>query len=134
MARRGGRNDDAIAEAMGMIAGVLGGNANGAGISANRQLEEFQRNNPLLFKRTHDSEGAQKWLKEIERIFRVIGCAKNLKVRGNFLRRYFPEDVRGKKEIEFLELKQGSMTVPEYASKFVELAKYYAHYTNDEAG
>jgi len=42
-----------------------------------------------------------------------------------FLDRYFPEDVRGKKEIEFLELKQGNMSVTEYAAKFVELAKFY---------
>src|SRR4051812_114961 len=142
-----------------MIAGVLGGNANGAVIGADRQLNSFQRNNPPLFKGTHDPDGAQKWLKEIERIFRVIDCAENLKVRygthmlseeaddwwvttkteldsdgiaitwaifkREFLRKYFPEDVRGRKEIEFLELTQGSMTVPEYASKFVELAKYY---------
>src|SRR3954471_19598638 len=155
MAGRGGRNDDVIVEVLGMIAGVLGGNAGGAGIGADRQLGNFQRNNPLLFKGTHDSEGAQKWLKEIERIFRVIDCAENLKVRYNthmlseeaddwwlatraeldadgvaiswavfkreFLRRYFPEDVQGRKEIEFLELTQGNMTVPEYASKFVEL-------------
>ena len=41
------------------------------------------------------------------------------------------EDVRGKKEIEFLELKQGDMFVTEYAAKFVELAKFYPHYTPD---
>src|SRR3954469_13561876 len=81
MAGRGGRNDDAIAEALGMIAGVLGGDAVGAWIGANRQLGNFQRNNPPLFKGTHDPEGAQKWLKEIERIFRVIDYAENLKVR-----------------------------------------------------
>src|SRR3954464_4351697 len=167
MAGRGGRNDDAIAEALGMIADVLGGNVNGAVIGADRQLNSFQRNNPPLFKGTHDPEGAQKWLKEIGRIFRVIDCAENLKVRygthmlskeaddwwmatrdeldadgvaiswvvfkREFLRRYFPADVRGRKEIEFLELTQDKMTVPEYASKFVELAKYYVHYNNDEA-
>ncbi|XP_058768440.1 uncharacterized protein LOC131642183 [Vicia villosa] len=132
-----------------MIAGVLGGNPNGARISANRQLGEFQWNNLPLLKGTHDPEDAQKWMKEIERIFRVIDCAENVKVRDEldvdgveitwavfrreFLRRYFPEDVRGRKEIEFLELKQGSVTVPEYASKFVELAKYYSHYNNEEA-
>ena len=33
-----------------------------------------------------------------------------------FLRKYFPEDVRGKKEIEFLELRQGNSTVTEYAA------------------
>jgi len=49
--------------------------------------------------------------------------------RREFLNRYFPKDVRGKKEIEFLELKQGDMSVTEYAAKFVELAKFYPHYT-----
>ncbi|XP_058726571.1 uncharacterized protein LOC131597932 [Vicia villosa] len=139
MAGRGGRNDDAIVEALGMIAGVLGGNPNGAGLGANKQLGELQWNNPPLLKGTHDPDGAQKWLKEIERIFRVIDYAENMKVRygthmlseeagdlwvanraeldadgveitwvvfrREFLRRYFPEDVQGRKEIEFLELK-----------------------------
>src|SRR3954466_1642934 len=54
--------------------------------------------------------------------------------KREFMRKYYPEDVRGKKEIEFLELKQGSMIVLEYVSKFVELAKHYVHYTNDAAG
>jgi len=49
--------------------------------------------------------------------------------KREFLNRYFPEDVRGKKEIEFLEMKQGNMSVTEYAAKFVELAKFYPHYT-----
>ncbi|XP_058740850.1 uncharacterized protein LOC131613174 [Vicia villosa] len=162
-----GRNDDALAEALGMIAGVLGGGTVGAGIGADRQLGNFQRNNPPMFKGTHDPEGAQKWLKEVERIFRVIDCAENLKVRfgthmlseeaddwwlstkaeldagdtaitwtvfrREFLRRYFPEDVRGRKEVEFLALVQGNMSVPEYAAKFVELARYYVHYNEDEA-
>ena len=53
--------------------------------------------------------------------------------RREFLDRYFPEDVRGKKEIQFLELKQGDMSVTEYAAKVVELAKFYPHYTPDTA-
>src|ERR1043165_7288452 len=132
MAGRGnGRNDDAIAEALGMLAGVLGGNQQGAAIGADRQLGNFQRNNPPLFKGTHDPEVAQKWLKETEEIFQVIDCAEDLKVRYDtymlaeeaddwwvanrnemeqdgtvltwvvirrfFLRKYFPEDIRGKK-------------------------------------
>ena len=44
--------------------------------------------------------------------------------KREFLDRYFPEDVRGKKEIEFLELKQGNMSVTEYAAKFVELPSF----------
>jgi hypothetical protein len=53
--------------------------------------------------------------------------------RREFLDRYFLEDVRGKKEIEFLELKQDNMTVTEYAAKFVEMAKFYPHYTAETA-
>ena len=53
--------------------------------------------------------------------------------RREFLDRYYPEDVRGKKEIEFLELKQGDMSVIEYAAKFVELAKFYPQYTAETA-
>ena len=45
-----------------------------------------------------------------------------------FLEKYFPKDVRNKKEMEFLELKQGNMTVAEYATKFKELVKYFPHY------
>lgn len=41
-----------------------------------------------------------------------------------FLEKYFPPDVRSKKEIEFLEVKQGNMVVDEYNAKFVELVKF----------
>ena len=46
-----------------------------------------------------------------------------------FLRKYFPKHVHGKKEIEFLELKQENLTVTEYTSRFMELAKYYPYYS-----
>ncbi|XP_028223071.1 uncharacterized protein LOC114404174 [Glycine soja] len=45
-----------------------------------------------------------------------------------FLEIYFPEDVRNKKKMEFLELKQGNMIVTEYAAKFEELVRYFPHY------
>ncbi|KAI5396873.1 hypothetical protein KIW84_062923 [Lathyrus oleraceus] len=64
-----GRDDAAIAEALGMLAGVLGGNPKVVGMGAARQLSEFQKNNPPMFKGAYDPDGAQKWLKEIERIF-----------------------------------------------------------------
>ena len=44
------------------------------------------------------------------------------------LEEYFPEDVRNKKEMEFLELKQGNMTMAKYAAKFEELMRYFPHY------
>lgn len=44
--------------------------------------------------------------------------------RVQFLNKYFPKYVCSKKEIEFLELKQGNMTIVEYAAKFEELVKF----------
>ncbi|XP_058774552.1 uncharacterized protein LOC131648839 [Vicia villosa] len=40
-----------------------------------------------------------------------------------FLENYFPEDCRGKKEVELLELKQRNGNVAEYAARFQELIK-----------
>ena len=40
-----------------------------------RMLETFLRNHPPTFKGRYDPDGAQTWLKEIERIFRVMQCS-----------------------------------------------------------
>jgi len=163
-----GRNDAAIAAALEAVAQAVGQQPNvGASNEGVRMLETFLRNHPPTFKGRYDPDEAQKWLKEVERIFRVMQCSEVQKVRfgshmlaevaddwwvsllpileqdgtvvtwvvfrREFLDRYFPEDVRGKKEIEFMELKQGDMSVTEYAAKFVELAKFYPHYTPDTA-
>lgn len=42
-------------------------------------------------------------------------------LRTDFLGKDFPADLRTKKKIEFLELKQRSMIVTEYAAKFKEV-------------
>jgi len=164
-----GRNDAAIAAALEVVAQAVGQqpNANAGANAEVRMLETFLRNHPPTFKGRYDPDGAQTWLKEIERVFRVMQCTEAQKVRfgthmlaeeaddwwvsllpileqdgaevtwavfkREFLDRYFPKDVRGKKEIEFLELKQGNMSVTEYAAKFVELAKFYPHYTPETA-
>ncbi|XP_058727874.1 uncharacterized protein LOC131599593 [Vicia villosa] len=157
-----GRNDAAIAAALEAMAQAMQNQPNADENAGSRSLATFQRENPPVFKGTHDPDGALDWLKEIERIFRVMDCTSAQKVRYGthmlakeaddwwletrrrleahgeeitwiafrmeFLRKYFPEDVRGKKEIEFLELKQGNKSVVEYAAKFGELAKFYQYY------
>ncbi|XP_058769023.1 uncharacterized protein LOC131642874 [Vicia villosa] len=162
-----GRNDAAIAAALQAVAQAVQNQHNAGGNDESRSLSTFQRENPPTFRGKHDPDGAQNWLKEIERIFRVMDCTEGQKVRygthklageaddwwlgtrqrleitgevitwvvfsREFLRKYFPEDVRGKKEIEFLELKQGNSTVTEYAAKFVELVQFYPHYTAETA-
>ena len=128
-----GRNDDAIAAALQAVAQAVQNPPNA------NENDEFQKNNPPTFKGRYDPDGAQTWLREIERIFRGMDYPEAQKVRlgthmlaeeaddwwistrqllratgevitwvvfsREFLRKYFPEDVRGKKEIEFLELK-----------------------------
>ena len=42
--------------------------------------------------------------------------------RATFLEKYFPENVRNQKEIEFLQLKQWGMIVDQYTARFNELA------------
>jgi len=38
--------------------------------------------------------------------------------KEEFFRKYFLADLRNKKEVEFLQLKQGGMSFAEYAAKF----------------
>ncbi|XP_027364444.1 uncharacterized protein LOC113871551 [Abrus precatorius] len=45
-----------------------------------------------------------------------------------FLEKYFPENVRRAKETEFMYLRQGNMTVGEYAAKFEALSEYATYY------
>jgi len=44
--------------------------------------------------------------------------------KAEFLREYFPEDLKTRKEVEFLNLKKESMSVAEYAAKFKEVARF----------
>ncbi|KEH17094.1 hypothetical protein MTR_0044s0040 [Medicago truncatula] len=60
-----GRNDAALAAAQ-----AVGQHPN-ANAEA-RMLETFMKKNPPTFKGHYDPDGAQTWLKEIERIFRVM--------------------------------------------------------------
>jgi len=69
-----GRNDATIAAALQAMAQAVGQQPN-AGVGANgevRMLETFLRNHPPTFKGRYDPDGAQMWLKEVERIFRVM--------------------------------------------------------------
>jgi len=156
-----GRNDVAIAAALQAMTQVVGQQPNVGGNDGVCMLETFLRNHSPTFKCRYDHDGAQTWLKEVERIFRVMQCNEAQMVRfgthmldeeadywwvstrpllengvegvtwavfrREFLSRYFPEDVRRKKEIEYPELKQGDMSVTEYATRF------YLHYNAETA-
>ena len=78
-----GGNDAAIATALQAVAQSVGQQPNfGAGANDGvRMLETFLRNHPPTFKGRYDPDGAQTWLKEVERIFRVMQCSEVQKVR-----------------------------------------------------
>ncbi|XP_050907359.1 uncharacterized protein LOC127120836 [Lathyrus oleraceus] len=161
-----GENDRAIAEALAAMAQAMQAQQNPP-VDEFKNLGRFLKNNPPTFKGRYDPDGAQIWLKEIEKIFRVMTCTEAQKVQFGthmlseeaenwwdntrqrievpgaemtwvrfktaFLEKYFPADVRCKKEMEFLELKQGNMSVADYASKFEELVQYCPHYNAADA-
>lgn len=52
--------------------------------------------------------------------------------KGVFLKKYFTADICSHKDIEFLELKQGNMTIAGYAAKFEELSRLCPHYNGVE--
>ncbi|XP_058774454.1 uncharacterized protein LOC131648742 [Vicia villosa] len=125
-----GRNDVTIAAALEAMAQAMQNQPNTGAHDESRSLATFHRENPSTFKGKYDPDGALAWLKEIERIFRVMDCtlAQKSALCIEFWRKYYPEDVCRKKEIEFLELKQGNLSLTNYAAKFVELAKFPTHY------
>lgn len=47
---------------------------------------------------------------------------------AEFFEKYFPQDVCRKKEIEFLKLNPGNMTIAKYVAMFDELVKFCLHY------
>ncbi|XP_058733135.1 uncharacterized protein LOC131604728 [Vicia villosa] len=126
-----GRNDAALAAAM------------------QAMTQTFRSNKPPTYEGgILDPEAPQKWMKAIEKIFRTMGCSDAQKVAfGTHMlegeveawwdnsrqRLETAEDIHSAKEVEFLELKQGSLTVAEYAARFEELVQYWAHYNTEEA-
>ena len=49
-----------------------------------------------------------------------------------FMGKYFPASTRHEKAWEFLELKQGTMTVLKYIAKFTELARFADDYVDTD--
>ena len=50
------------------------------GNNGSRAMADFQKNDPPKFSGGTDPEGAQHWIREMEKIFRVMGCSDEQKV------------------------------------------------------
>ncbi|XP_061366444.1 uncharacterized protein LOC133309664 [Gastrolobium bilobum] len=74
---------------------------------------------------------AEHWWTNTKRYFQSQGTEITWTIfKDAFLEKYFPQSVRNRKEIEFLELKQGNMTIGQYVTKFEELSRYSNYVQN----
>ena len=80
---------------------------------------------------------AKRWWRSTKTILEGMDTKRNPiiweKFKGVFYDNYFPEVVRERKEREFADLVQESMTVEQYAAKFIELSHFGPHLILTEA-
>ena len=70
---------------------------------------------------------AQVWWKWAK-TFRDLETMTWAELQELFMGKYFPDTARHAKAQEFLELKQGTMTVMDYVARFTELARFSDDY------
>ena len=51
-----------------------------------------------------------------------------------FFDKYCSDSVKNEKEVKFIQLKQGSMTIGQYVTKFDELSKFSSYLKNNPNG
>ncbi|KAL4321332.1 hypothetical protein AHAS_Ahas14G0099900 [Arachis hypogaea] len=69
-------------------------------------------------------EEAQHWWQVECRLLQLQNADVPWEFRTAFYKKYFPESAREAKEMELMQLKQGSLSVIDYTSKFVELCRF----------
>jgi hypothetical protein len=80
------------------------------------------------------AEEAEHWWENARQRLEGVGTMITWEIfREEFFVKCFPADVRNKKEIKFLELKQGSTTMAEYEAKFEELSRFCPYINATEA-
>ncbi|XP_028081967.1 uncharacterized protein LOC114283358 [Camellia sinensis] len=126
-------------------------------------IKQFQNLKPTTFTSGPDPMVADAWVKDMEKIFCALPCTERQKVtfttftfKDNvqewcfltlekeeivtwvrflevFYETYFPNSLREQKALEFIHLKQATMTVAEYESKFTQLARFVTYVISIEA-
>jgi len=124
-------------------------------------LEDFLKHHLTKFNGKTSPDVADQWLKDIERIFYAQMCPEESRLafavymltgeaehwwimeerqepvrwevfRRKFLSKYFPDIIKYAKEMEFLQLTQGSKFVAKYAEKFKHLNRFYTMQLDEE--
>ncbi|XP_016199733.1 uncharacterized protein LOC107640747 [Arachis ipaensis] len=98
-------------------------------------LATFLKVNPPKFKGTLVATDADNWFRGIERSLRAQHVPEGHHVEfstyilegeaeDEFYEKYFSRAARDAKEMELMQLKQGDMTIAEYARKFDDLCRF----------
>ena len=129
-------------------------------------LKRFQKFNPSKYNGETGVEAAEKWIEDMEKIYKALGYNDARKVtfvefqleglayswwrvieekwRGEgrqpewgafvaeFGKKFIPKVVRDRKEQEFINLRQRTLTVSEYEVQFTKLSKYALDMVNTE--
>ena len=129
-------------------------------------MEDFMRHKPAKFTGKATLDEADAWLRECEKIFRVIECTEAQKLtfatfllvteaeywwmgmqqqmqnrdeevtwtsfRTRFLEKYFPDSAKHEREVEFLTLQQGNLSVQAYVERFGYPSRFYSQTVTEE--
>ncbi|XP_011628886.1 uncharacterized protein LOC105421792 [Amborella trichopoda] len=95
------------------------------GLTDSGLIERFKRLAPPTFFGHEGVEKAERWRRKVEKIFEVLHCTDGQK--------YLSDSIHERKEVKFIELQQGNLSVEQYAAKFAELSRYAPHIINTEA-
>lgn len=72
--------------------------------------------------------GAEYWWRSAKTYLQTQGTHMNWEqFEVAFLDKYYPKSARRQKELEFVHLQQGDMSIAEYVAKFEELARFSPH-------
>ncbi|XP_058217374.1 uncharacterized protein LOC131328447 [Rhododendron vialii] len=85
---------------------------------------EITRNGDRVALATYQLKGEARYWWDLIEATHTIATMTFDEFETLFLDKYFPTPLRLVKEQEFLNLKQGTMTVTQYAAKFEELSRY----------
>ncbi|GAU51721.1 hypothetical protein TSUD_415270 [Trifolium subterraneum] len=101
-----------------------------------KRLDRFLKHKPSFFVGGFNPDGAEanQWWKNAKLRLGDRGVVITWDMfKREFFNKYFPEDVKNKKVVEFMKLEQGNMSVVEYAAKFESLCAFSPHYNTPEA-
>ncbi|XP_028076744.1 uncharacterized protein LOC114278812 [Camellia sinensis] len=126
-------------------------------------IKQFQDQKPTTFIGSPNPLVAEAWVRDMEKIFRALPCIERQKVtfatfifkddarewwlltleKENiviwarflevFYEKCFPDSLREQKVLEFIHIRQGTMTVTENESKFTQLTRFATYVIPNEA-